>query len=324
MTTILPVPPSLGAVAAAGVVVAALLGAAACASGRAPAQPVVPRARPRPALIVTDRTGAAIAGATVIWTSSMPLACESFGPAPWGYDVSGEGTTDESGWARFRGMEPRGRDYTMFVVGPNREKTLGLLAGNDIPKFVQLLPTVRVELAVRCGPRPCGQVAVRGGIERDGGSCKIDQSSVTSAPFVFAGLPQGDLELRFHVDEGKETEGRAVLRQPLVADVTATVDIATIGGVHRITGRVLLPDRSPPGRGSTSTTVRIGCENGLSRYTNPDPATGTFELRALPPAACAITAHHERYSEGWQATPLPVLPGKTGAVTLTLEKLPPF
>jgi len=99
-------------------------------------------------LFVADRTGAPAAGATVFWTTSTPHGCESFGPATPVYDRAGQGTTDASGWARFPEHDepPRGRRNAFHVVGPSRDKTLSSFAEEGLPKFVQLLPTARVEL----------------------------------------------------------------------------------------------------------------------------------------------------------------------------------
>ena len=128
----------------AGVLLPALV-AASCAAGGARA----PSAQSQPTdtvLFVTDAAG--------------------------NYTLSGEGTTDSTGQARFQGGGPwgpwMGGFFGLLVIGKNGEKTLSSLPPGGRTKTVTLLSAARVDLALRCegGTRP--PVVARGVIERDG------------------------------------------------------------------------------------------------------------------------------------------------------------
>ena len=64
---------------------------------------------------------------------------------------------------------------------------------------------------------------------------------------TLAGLPEGDLELRI----GLETERPTIYRKRLVSELSATVNIATLGGAHVLSGECCSPtvrrvqERSP-------------------------------------------------------------------------------
>ena len=104
-----------------------------------------------------------------------------------------------------------------------------------------LLPAARVDLALRCEGGTCPLVVARGTIERDGGKCEISYALAADGRLTLAGLPEGDSELRI----GLETERPTVYRTRLVSELSATVNIATLGGAHVLSGRVLSPDGSP-------------------------------------------------------------------------------
>ena len=208
-----------------------------------------------------------------------------------------------------------GRAYGLLVVGKNGEKTLSSLPPGGRTKTVTLLPAARVDLALRCEGGTCPPVVARATIERDGGKCEISYALAADGQLTLAGLPEGDLELRI----GLETERPTVYRKRLVSELSAAVNIATLGGAHVLSGRVLFPDGSPAvGASGTYTMVMLACANGQRRSAYADASTGAFELRAVAAVPCTISA--ERGAGTWQSPPIQVSPGRTSALTLILAE----
>jgi hypothetical protein len=308
---------------APGALTAVLVVAVSCARPAAAPAPIDPP-RQDATVFVIDGAGMPAAGVKVFWAQTG-FSCEGFGPGSTTYTFGGQGTTDATGRAIFSGMVPWIGITFAFQVGRAGERTLGSLNGRERAKVVPLLPTVRLDLALRCEAGPCDRVAVRGHIVRDGGSCMINVEVPAGADqrIALAGLPQGDLEITFRVDEARPTEGLAVFRQRLDADLSTTVTIATVGGPEVLTGRVLFPDGSPPGGKKYDTSLNLACSNGLSRHGSPDPATGAFEMRALPAVPCTLSADVLYRPGRWASVPILLTPGRTSPPTLTLREVRP-
>jgi hypothetical protein len=299
----------------AGVLLPALV-AASCAAGGARA----PSAQSQPTdtvLFVTDAAGNPVSGAKVSWTRASPFYCQGLGRIISIYDLSGDGTTDSTGQARFGGAGPwgpwMGTFFGLLVIGKNGEKTLSSLPPGGRTKIVTLLPAARVDLALRCEGGTCPPVVARGTIERDGGKCEISYALAADGRLTLAGLPEGDLELRI----GLETERPTVYRTRLVSKLSATVNIATLGGAHVLSGRVLFPDGSPAVGAITYTSVTLACANGQRRSAYADASTGAFEFRAVAAVPCTISAER---AGTWQSPPIQVSPGRTSALTLILAE----
>jgi hypothetical protein len=206
-----------------------------------------------------------------------------------------------------------GETYGLLVVGKNGEKTLSSLPPGGRTKTVTLRPAARVDLALRCEGGTCPPVAARGTIERDGGKCEIAYTVAADGRLTLGGLPEGDLELRI----GLEAERPTVYRKRLVSELTEAVNIATLGGAHVLSGRVLFADGSPA-VGPAYTLVMLACANGQRRSTSADASTGVFEFRAVAAVPCTISAAHR--GDTWLSPKIQVSPGRTPALTLILAQ----
>jgi len=266
-------------------------------------------------LFVTDSRGNPVPDAKVFWASGSGFACQGSGRIISIYDLSGEGTTDATGQARFRADGPRmGGSYRLLVVGRGGEKTLSSLSAGEKKQTVVLQPAVRMDLALRCQGGTCPPVAARGVIVRDGSECELSTTLANDERLTLTGLPEGELALRI----GLETEPPTVFKTSLVSDLSATVDIATLGGAQVLSGRVLFPDGAPATGAITPTTVMLACTNGQRRLDYADATTGAFEFRAVAAVPCTISAEHG--GGRWRSAPIQVFPGKTSALALILAE----
>jgi hypothetical protein len=258
-----------------------------------------------PGLVVVDRGGDPVAGATVTWSEAAFWPCDMTAAVRHGYAGLGTGTTDAAG--RVANFPTDTRELVARVLTKDGRGAFGKIDSATNSLVVEKLASLSV--AASCDG-DCGAIDASGTIATNGASCTVTASQ-RNGRFTIAHAIPGALELKLHAGGSGPNESVATVRQQLTGDTTATPRLARIGGALSLRGKLTVDHDVP----ASISSVHIACGPELARDASVDPRTGEFVFGNLPGRACVLTASSARGAQFLQRD-LRVQPGAFVAVEL--------